>query len=378
MISKPKILHLFSNHRWTGPAEPVLTLIKHLRDLGWDIHFGCSVKGVPESKYNQVYETAIHWGIPVYENLYLSKHRNILKDYHDQKQLRRIIQNKPPQIIHCHLDNDHRLGVRIKNNTQVLFRSNHYGEGFPDRIKPLVPKTDVILEPSYIAQKQDIEQYNLTPEKCPVVPLAIDLKRFNPNRPLPDVKLTIPEDSITLGIVARLQTHRKYELLFSALHILIQEGWKLNLVIVGRGTKQEEVAYRPVQELGLEEHVIFTGYLKEDNYVAMLNKFDIGVYLVPGTDGTCRTVREYMAMGKPIIATRTGILPELVQNEKEGIIIEDTVESLYHAIRNLCAHTEYRKKLGDNAREKALKNFSPEYQAKIVSEIYEKCLQKMK
>ncbi|MGC8846856.1 MAG: glycosyltransferase family 4 protein, partial [Candidatus Hydrogenedens sp.] len=303
---------------------------------------------------------------------------NIIKDYLDQKKLNRIIQEDPPQIIHCHLDNDHRLGVRIKTANQILFRSNHYGEGLPDKIKTLIPKTDVILEPSLIAQKQDMEHYNLSPEQCPLIPLSIDLQRFNPNRPLPEVKLELPENSITLGIVARIQTHRKYELLFSALHALIQEGWKLNLIIVGRGTKQEEVAFRPVRELGLEEHVIFTGYLNDDNYVAMLNTFDIGVYLVPGTDGTCRTVREYMAMGIPIIATHTGILPELIQHEKDGIIIEDTVESLYHAIRNLCEYPEYRKELGNNAREKALRNFSPEYQAKIVSEIYEKCLQKMK
>lgn len=375
MVSKPKILHLFSNHRWTGPAEPALTLIKNLRNLGWDIYFGCSVKGVPENKYNQVYETAVLWGIPVYSNLFLSKHRNILKDYHDQKQLKRIIGNDFPPIIHCHMDNDHRLGVRIKNSTQILLRSNHYGEGLPDRIKSLIPKTDIVLEPSLIAQKQDIERYNLSNEQCPVIPLAIDLQRFNPNRLLPEVKLDIPEDSITLGIVARLQTHRKYELLFSALHILIQEGWKLNLVIVGRGTKQEEVAYRPVHELGIEEHVIFTGYLKDDNYVAMLNKFDMGIYLVPGTDGTCRTVREYMAMGKPVIATNTGILPELVQNEQEGLIVDDTPESLYHAIRNLCSHVEYRKKLGENARKKALQHFSPENQARAVSNIYEQYLQ---
>ncbi len=375
MAPSPKILHLFSNHRWTGPAEPVLTLIKNLRGLGWDIHFICSVKGVPVDKYNRVYDTAIQWNIPIHNTCYLSKHRHIIKNYIDIKQLKKLNCSENFQILHCHLDNDHRIGTKIKKNSQILFRSNHYGEGLPQKTKGLIPHTNFILEPSLIAHKQDLQQFNLPPERCPIIPLAIDLQRFNPYRPLPKLKLAISEDSITLGIVARLQTHRKYQLLLSALHTLIQEGWKLNLVIVGRGTKQEEVAFRPVHELGLEEHVIFTGYLNDDNYVSMLNTFDIAIYLVPGTDGTCRTVREYMAMGKPVIATRTGILPELIQHEKEGLIVEDTVESLYHAIRNLCAHVEYRKKLGDNARKKALQNFSPEHQAKTVSKLYEKSLQ---
>lgn len=378
MASTPKILHLFSNHRWTGPAEPALTLIKQLRDLGWQIDFACSVKGVPADKYNKVYDTAVQWKIPTHSNLYLSKHGSIIKDTFDYFRLSQILQRDNYTIIHSHLNNDHKLAKRIKGPSQFLIRSNYYGEGLPSELKRLIAETDYFLEPSLIAQKNDTQQFNLSIKRCPIIPLAIDLNRFNPNRPLPEPKLSISHGSITLGIVARLQTHRKYQLLFSALHSLIQEGWNLNLIIIGRGTKQEEVAFKPVRELELENHVIFTGYLNNDDYVAMLNAFDIAVYLVPGTDGTCRTVREYMAMGKPVIATNTGILPELIQNGKEGLIVNDTVEDLYHAIRSLCEHPDYRKELGNNAYQKALKNFSPENQAKAVSEIYEECIKKMR
>ncbi len=371
--SKPKILHVFSNHRWTGPAEPALTLIKNLRELGWDIDFICSVKGVPKNKYNRVYETALQENIPTLSSFYMSKHKHPIKDFLDRKNLVKWVQEKEYKIIHCHLDNDHRIATEVKTS-QFLIRSNYYGEGLPEKMKKYVTKTHYILEPSRLAQKNDMEQFHRTDERCPIIPLAIDLQRFNPNRMLPKIKLNMPDNAIVLGIVARLQPHRKYHLLFSAIHSLIQEGWPLYLVIVGRGTRQDEVAFKPVKELELESQVIFTGYLNNDDYVAMLNILDICIYLVPGTDGTCRTVREYMAMGKPVITTKTGILPELVEHQKQGLIVNDTVEELYQAIRTLCEHEEYRKELGKNARNKAIQQFSPQYQAEKVSEIYENCL----
>jgi len=376
---KPSILHLFSNHRWTGPAEPVLTLVKNLREIGWNVHFACSVKGIPKDKYNKVLDTAIKLNIPTYTQFYLSKHRHLIKDFIDYLNLKSLLKENNFSIIHCHLDNDHRLAVKVAEKYLIpVVRSNYNGEGLSTSLRKYISQTSLIFEPSLLSQKNDISNFSVSEEKCPLIPLAIDLDRFNPSRKLADIRsqLKIPPDAIIIGIVARIQPHRKYDLLLQTINILIQEGWKIYLIIIGRGTKQEELVIKPVNELGLKDNVIFTGYLDKDDYVSMLNAIDIGVYLVPGTDGTCRTVREYMAMGKPVIATKTGILPELIDNMHTGILVEDTVESLYMAIRELCAHPQLRNELGKNARAKALSQFSPINQAQIISQFYELLLRK--
>ncbi|MCX8066196.1 MAG: glycosyltransferase family 4 protein, partial [Candidatus Hydrogenedentes bacterium] len=241
----------------------------------------------------------------------------------------------------------------------------------------LISHTNLIFEYSKLSQKKDIENFNLSEEKCPLVPLAIDLDRFSPERDLPDIRsqLKLSPNAILIGIVARIQAHRKYEMLLHTVYTLLQEGWKIYLVIIGRGTKQEELVIKPINQLGIRENVIFAGYLDKDDYVAMLKAIDIGVYLVPGTDGTCRTVREFMAMGKPVIATKAGILPELVDNMKTGILIDDNIESLYTAIRELCAHPQLKAELGNNARAKAFSQFSPSYQAQVISEFYTRILE---
>ncbi|MCX8065090.1 MAG: glycosyltransferase, partial [Candidatus Hydrogenedentes bacterium] len=178
------ILHLFSNHRWTGPAEPALTLIKNLKELGWDIYFACSVRGVPKNKYNKVHDSAINFKIPTLTQFYLSKHRNIFKDFWDQLNLKRLFEKKNFSLIHCHLDNDHRLATKIGKQYKIpVVRSNYYGgEGLPVTLKRLISHTNLIFEYSKLSQKKDIENFNLSEEKCPLVPLAIDLDRFSPER----------------------------------------------------------------------------------------------------------------------------------------------------------------------------------------------------
>lgn len=377
--AKPRVLHLFSNHRWTGPAEPVLLLIKHLRDLGWDVEFACSVKGVQKDKYNRVLHTAKEWNIPTLDTFYLCKHRHPLKNMLDVRTLSRQLQNHPYSIIHTHMDNDHRIAGSANTSYKIpLIRSNHTGVGLPVSMSKWVSQTDYILEPSQRAHRSDMEQFHLPPKRCPIVPLAIDLDRFRPDRTLPDMRerLNIPAKATMIGIVARMQTHRKYHLLFQAFYSLLQEGWNIYLIVIGRGTRQEEVGFAPVRELKIEDRVIFTGYLDQDDYVSTLNLFDIAVYLQPGSDGTCRTVREFMAMGKPVIATNVGILPELIQNHREGLIINDTVEDLYHALRLLLEHPSLRQQLSLHALRKAQREFDPRNQAKVVSEIYESILTK--
>ena len=110
---------------------------------------------------------------------------------------------------------------------------------------------------------------------------------------------------------------------------------ELLLVLVGRGTHFEEVAKEPIEELGISKRVVTAGYRRED-YPGVLACFDMKVFLVPGTDGSCRAVREAMASSIPIIAARRGMLPELVE-EGTGVVIDDTVEGLSEAILRMAS-----------------------------------------
>jgi len=176
-------------------------------------------------------------------------------------------------------------------------------------------------------------------------------------------------DNPVLGIVARIQPHRRFDVFLKAIYYVVKEVPHLKVFIIGRGTHINEVAIEPVEALGLKDHVIFTGYQLKD-YTKLLAAIDIKVFLVPGSDGSCRAVREAMAMGKPVIVARKGMLPEIVEDGVSGLIIKDTPENLADAIIRLIKDASLREKMGVAARKRMSEEFNSEVQLSKIEEVY--------
>jgi glycosyltransferase involved in cell wall biosynthesis len=181
--------------------------------------------------------------------------------------------------------------------------------------------------------------------------------------------LGLSKNDVIAGIVARVQPHRRFDILLKAVRLVVQELPSFKLIIIGRGTHRKRIAIEPAHQMGLTQHIIFTGY-RTDDYVDILGALDFGIYLVPGSDGSCRAVREMMAMAKPVIVSTKGILPEIIEDGTTGLVIEDTSENLAQAILKLAQNHSLTRQLGENARAKALKDFSPESQVVKLEDFY--------
>jgi glycosyltransferase involved in cell wall biosynthesis len=171
-----------------------------------------------------------------------------------------------------------------------------------------------------------------------------------------------------------MQTHRHFEDLWAATRRLLDEAPDTHVVVVGRGTNQLKVGMEPVAALGMADRVHFPGYMDGENYVAALAAFDVGVYLVPGSDGTCRAAREIMAMGKPMVVADRGMLAEIVSHEANGLVFDGSVDGLHAALRALVADPSLRARMGAAARARATAAYSLEAQAQAVREVYEAVL----
>jgi glycosyltransferase involved in cell wall biosynthesis len=209
--------------------------------------------------------------------------------------------------------------------------------------------------------------------------LAIDLARFDPSLPLPDMRARLGADpaDVIVGIVARMQRHRRFDVLLEGFALAVKQVPQLRLIILGRGTHQETVAKAPARRLGIADRVLFPGYLRDD-YVAALNAFDIKVFLVPGSDGSCRAAREAMALGKPVICARRGMLPEIVADGVTGLVVDDTAENLAAALVRLGGDADLRRRMGQAGREKALREYSPEAEVVAVEKAYDLAINRKK
>lgn len=371
------VLHLFSNAKWTGPAEPALNLCLTLRRLGVEADFAC-----PPTRgwgINKVVETARDRGLEPIQQFHLSKHFHPVRNALDRLALPGFLEERHYDLIHCHLDNDHRIALGPAKKLRIpLVRSSYEGAGFQNkrhRAKSLAGTT-YLIEPSQRALAHDAATYGFPRERMQVIPGAVDLERFDPAREVPDARrrLGIPPEAFVVGIVARLQPHRHYEDFFLAIRKLVDVRDNVHAIVVGRGTHQEKVGKQPARELGLEGHVHFPGYVDGEDYVGMLKAFDANVFLVPGSDGTCRAVREAMAMGKPALVADRGMLREIVDDGENGMVCDGSPQALFEALDRMCSDRQWTCALGRGACQKTLTQFSLERQGRAVMATYEAAL----
>jgi glycosyltransferase involved in cell wall biosynthesis len=370
-----KILQLYSNHKWTGPADHALNLVSWLKQRSEvDVFFACGRRRRLE---NHLIKKADERGISCMDGLFLNKHLN-WKVIPDIFSLKKMVAQNNIQLIHSHQDNDALTAV-LAGFGQRMIRTCYEGEPVPlsYRQRFILGRAAKIMTASVRVQKYLAEIY---PDKAvEQVDIPVDPDRFRPFAKSEKLlaEFGLGADDPVAGIVARVQKHRNFPLLLDAIEQVAREIPDLKFMIVGRGTHIETVARQPVRQRGLDKHVIFTGY-RQDDYRDVLNLFDYKIFLVPGSDGSCRAVREALAGGKPVVAARKGILPELIQDGKTGLLIDDKPEELARAMITMTRDREFRAQCSRAARQYAETVLSPERYVQKVVACYESLLAKKK
>jgi len=370
-----RIVHLYANWKWTGPAEPAVNLALQQKRRGHDVLFvpGRPVRGLG----NQIADHARERGLEVRCGLALDKHFRPLANRKDALILAGWLREFRADIVHAHTLNDHLVGGaaarRVRPDLPVV-RSIYDGEapaaGWRTRLV-FGSRTDFLLSASERVREEMVARFGLDPARTAFADVPIDLGRFDPDRELPDLRAEygIEDGDFVVGIVARMQRHRRFEIFFDGLNRAFADLPNLRVLVVGRGTNMEEVAVGRAAQTALSDRIVFTGYRAGDEYVATLSAMDAKVFLWPGSDGSCRAVRESLAMACPVIAARVGMLPEIVADGETGVLIDHDADELAAAIRRL-ADPEARSRMSRTARAAALERFDADARAAEVEAIY--------
>ncbi|MDN4073669.1 glycosyltransferase family 4 protein [Fictibacillus terranigra] len=161
--------------------------------------------------------------------------------------------------------------------------------------------------------------------------------------------------------------------LISALGLLksIRNDWVC--WIVGEGEKEEELQAQS-RELGLEDTVIFCG--KRDDIPQLLAKSDI--FVLPSLlDNQPLSVIEAQIVGKPVIVSDAGGLPEIVEHGVTGLVTRAGDETeLCNQLNLLLENEEYRNKLGINAKKWGVAHWSFDKGVSNVLDVYQEAISK--
>lgn len=373
-----KILHLFSSHRLTGSAAQAITLAAELMKRGHEITFAHTPPPPPAETH---IDHATAAGLNTTTAFELPKHLIVSTLVLDAIKLNRFIRTNGFDVVHCHLMNDHLTTAcaLLAGSKTKLVRTNHAAAPLKKTLRNMFlfpSRTHALIELSNAALESDVTNFKIPRERVSVIDASIDLGRFDTAFEMPDmrVKWGLRSDDFVIGIAARIQHRSGFDVLLDSVALALREIPNLKLVVIGSGSQIEKVVVLPARERGLSETVVLAGDLQGDDYIGGLAALDAAVFLAPGSDGYCRVVREAMALGRPVIAAQSGILPELIEDGVTGRVVVDTPYNLAGAIVALGRDEGLRIEMGRAARETAVTRFDPVKQVEKVEQIYQSLL----
>lgn len=213
---------------------------------------------------------------------------------------------------------------------------------------------DLVVAPSKAILDQLVRREGVERGRTRWLPNGVDCERFRPidrvSRLQGRAHAGLPAEACLIGCVARLVPVKRHQDLVAAFAVVAAAHPDARLVLVGGGPLEEPIRLQ-VKRLGLDERVIFMGESRDME--RLLPLFD-AFALASSTEGMSNAILEAMACGLPVVATRVGGNPELVEPGRTGYLVPPLQPGeLARALSDLLDCRERGERMGRAARQRA-------------------------
>jgi glycosyltransferase involved in cell wall biosynthesis len=286
-------------------------------------------------------------------------------------QLVRLMRTFRPDIVHTHTAKAGTLGrlaARWCRVPAVVHTYHgHVLQGYfsPPKVRLFVAierwlgrRTDMLLAVSDRVRHELLELGIGRPDRFHVLPLGLDLDGLlgaEARRGEFKRELGFTRGDFLVGIVARLVPIKAHQVFLRAATLLAGRVPRARFVVVGDGERRGELE-TSARALGLGERVRFVGWRRDlDRVYADLDV----VVLTSRNEGSPVSLIEAMAAGRPVVATRVGGVPDLVDDGVNGVLVEvDDAEAIARAVETFAADAERGRAMGGAGRKRVYPAFS--------------------
>lgn len=362
--SKIRVVHIIGGGEIGGAEQHVLRLVKRLPKEGFTAYVICLFP----TPFYQLLQKA---GVPA---LALPMHHRL--DLRAVFRLAGALRRIQPQIVHTHGVRANfvgrlaarRAGISAVVTTVHSVLAQDYPLPFSRFVNSVTERATSFLTMRFVAVSEFIRKYLLAagvpPEKVTVICNGIEIEdwqRWNGDCSF-RARYGIAPFAPLVGIVARLHPVKGHRYFLAAAREVIQSFPAARFLIVGSGFYWREVD-ACIKEHGLEEYCLRTGFEQEIGPVYAA----LDVLVVSSlSEGFGLTALEALALGKPVVATQVGALPEIITDGETGLLVPPAdAEALARAVLRLLHDASYARRLSEAGRQSVLKRFSA---AKTVAE----------
>jgi glycosyltransferase involved in cell wall biosynthesis len=374
-----KVLHMYSDWALDGPAEIVVNLCSALGS-DWQvllIHDNSDEAG--DRLAARILHEAHKRGVSVETPFPLPKHYDFARMLASGFRLSSYLTKAGIRLMHTHRLSDHSVAALASYGSRVPIIRSVYYEDPPGKFRErflLQHFAEAIIVPSNRARANFANALPGIESKLWVVSPGVDTSRFDPtriDRALARRRFQFGDDEYVIGLVSRIRPARKVKTAIEALSRASKEFPRLRLFVLGGGKLRNirRTIIKPTKRHRISDRVVHISYLNGEDYVAALAAMDVGLFLEPGSDKSGRAVREYMAMGLPVIGCENAMLSGLVVDGENGRIVDADSEELAAALIELAKNQKLSQQMGKKNLAKIRAGFSLVHQAHGTAAVYE-------
>jgi glycosyltransferase involved in cell wall biosynthesis len=179
----------------------------------------------------------------------------------------------------------------------------------------------------------------------------------------------LPHLAPVVGNVAALVPHKGQRYLVEAAHLVVQQIPDARFVIMGEGELREHLE-KQVHEHHLEKHVLLPGF--RTDVLGCIKGFDLFV-MSSVTEGLGTSLLDAMACSRPIVATRAGGIPEIVEDEENGLLVPPRDHTaLARAIVRALKDDDLRQRMGEAGFARVKERFTVERMVEQTADVYKR------
>ncbi len=369
-----KILFVITKSEIGGAQKYVLDLAKGAKENGFDV-------SVASEHNSYFYETLTAASIPFYEIKSVQRSINVWQDIKLFFELLSLIRKEKPDILHLNSSKIGGVGAitgKLTRIPKIIFTA--HGWAFNEHRSPL-QKQIIVLISKFAALFQDtiicvseydkkgaLEHHIAPAEKLITIHNGIDnagIAKKLLSRKEAREKLGIAETAFIVGTIANFYKNKALDTLpFAAISAAHSD---VHFVIIGEGPEREKIE-RLIEKYQLKDRFTLTGALQNANIY--LKAFDIFV-LPSRKEGLPYALLEAMAAKLTCIASDAGGIPEVIENNVNGITIKHiTPGKLWEAIAACRKDKKHCKELAVRGEETIQKKFSLETMVRDTLALY--------
>ncbi len=354
------VVHLNSNLPWRGGEQQVFYLTAWLQAQGHRSVVFCP-------PHSALYQRTQARGLPCV-GLPMRHELDLVAAW----QLGHYLRQQQVDILHMHTPHAHTIGLLAsllapRTRLVVARRSDFVPARYwLNRYKYTRPRLHYVAVSN--AVRQVLLASGIDAQRVETVYSGIDLRRFADIEAAPPL---FPAGTRVLGTVGHLAGQKGQRYLLEAMALLVQDEPQIGMVLAGDGDLRATLEAQ-VAALGLQAQVRFTGFRQD--ILPLMQGFDIFVFS-SYLEGLGTAILDAMALGKPVVATHAGGIPEAVADGVTGLLVPPRdPQALAAALRHLLQHPAQARSFGMAGRQRVEQLFTAERMASETLRVYERRL----